>query len=75
VLPLAKNDLGAFFALQKTGLCGDRFQPTPFAGEFTFRANFVIKTAKNKKTLFFHVFLRFFALKIKQNRYSTPYIV
>jgi hypothetical protein len=27
-----------------------------------------------KKTLFFHVFLRFFALGIKQNRYSMPYI-
>jgi hypothetical protein len=27
------------------------------------------------KNTFFHTFLRFFALKIKQNRNSTPYIV
>jgi hypothetical protein len=33
-----------------------------------------VKPAFFEKTSFFHVFSRFFALGIKQNRYSMPYI-
>jgi hypothetical protein len=54
---------------RSTGTASD---PRRSPCEFASRANFVIKTAKNKKMLFFLTFLRFFALEIKQNRNSTP---
>jgi hypothetical protein len=42
--------------------------------KFVPRENFAYKQPPQKKTPFFNFFLRFFALRIKQNGSTTPYI-